>query len=52
MGQVASEILAAAIAEPEGRSAPVFDWVSRDLGKPKIDIEDKEAVRAILDAGS
>ena len=51
MGQVASEILASAIAEPELPSVPPFEWVSRDLGKPKVNLEDKEAVQAVLDAG-
>ena len=51
MGRVASEVLARALAdtEPE-RSA--FAWAARDLGMPRVDLEDKEAVRAILDGGS
>ena len=52
MGQLASEILAAAMAESEGESAPAFEWVSRDLGKPKVNLEDKGSVGAILDSAS
>ena len=48
MGQVASEILALALAEPEA-TASAFEWTSRDLGRPFVDLEDKEALRAILD---
>ncbi len=53
MGQVASEALVQALAEPaaSARPAPV-DWVSRNLGPPKVDLDDKEAVRRIMDADS
>jgi len=27
-------------------------WTSRDLGVPAVDLEDKEALRALLDRGS
>ncbi len=52
MGQVASELLARSLRESETPSpaAQGFKWVSRDLGKPRVDLEDKEAVRALLDA--
>ncbi|MGI8440444.1 MAG: antitoxin [Thermoleophilaceae bacterium] len=50
MGQVASELLAPVLAEPPGHPSPTaFDWVSRDLGPPRVDLEDREAVRALLD---
>jgi len=53
MGQVASEALVQALAEPAASARPgPLDWVSRDLGAPKVDLDDKEAVRRILDAGS
>ena len=53
MGRVASELLAAVLAEPETARTPApFEWVSRDLGEPRVDLEDKEAVRAILDRRS
>jgi hypothetical protein len=51
MGRVASELLARALAEDDAPS-PTFNWVSRDLGAPLIDLEDKEAVRAVLDGSS
>jgi len=52
MGQVASEVLAGALAEPETLVAPTFQWTAADLGEPRVDLEDKEAVRAILDERS
>lgn len=49
MGQVASEVLARALAETERLSPPEpFDWVSGDLGRPKVDLEDLEAVSVAL----
>jgi hypothetical protein len=52
MGQVASELLARALSEGSSpQPAPPFRWLRRDLGAPHVDLEDKEAVRAILDAG-
>jgi len=51
MGTVASELLALVLAEPEDvASAAPLRWVSRDLGTPKVDLEDKEALRRELDA--
>ena len=51
VGQVASELLAAALAEserpPSGRA--FFRWRSADLGAPSVDLEDKEAVRRALE---
>ncbi len=52
MGQVASEVLAGAMAESEAPLAPTFQWTAADLGEPRVDLEDKEAVRAILDERS
>lgn len=50
MGQVASELLAATLAGRQLEApTPPLRWVSRDLGRPRIDLEDKEALRAILD---
>lgn len=50
MGQVASELLAGALAEP-GQPAPArgFSWTSADLGAPRVELEDKEALRGVLD---
>ena len=48
MGQVASEALARAFAEDRVQ-APPFRWISHHMGTPLIDLEDKEALWAILD---
>lgn len=49
MGQVASELLARALAETEpAPAAEPFAWISRDLGRAKLDLEDAEAVRRAL----
>lgn len=50
MGQIASEALAAALREARGPAPPPLEWTSRALGTPRVDLEDKEAVRATLDA--
>lgn len=49
MGQLASELLAAALAESEGRAATGLSWTSADLGSPRVDLEDKEELRRILE---
>ncbi|MDP8943422.1 MAG: antitoxin [Actinomycetota bacterium] len=50
MGQVASELLAAALAEsPRPRAGRALRWRSADLGTPRVDLEDKEAVRRALE---
>lgn len=49
MGQVASELLAQALAEDEPPRPTGFRWRTGKLGRPLVDLEDKEAVRAILD---
>ncbi|HKF18677.1 MAG TPA: antitoxin [Candidatus Dormibacteraeota bacterium] len=50
MGQLASELLACSLREEqaEQKAAPRLAWISRDLGRPRVDLEDKEAVRALL----
>jgi plasmid stability protein len=48
IGELASQILARELRE-EAHPTPPFSWVSRDLGKPAVDLEDKEALRAVLD---
>ena len=52
MGQVASELLARAVAEPADLPAPEFVWTSAALGPALVDLEDKEALRRVLDAGT
>jgi plasmid stability protein len=49
MGQVASELLARAVSEPTDVPPPEFTWAAEDLGLPRIDLEDPEAVRRVLD---
>lgn len=49
MGQVASEVLGTALAARRPTPPPAFEWTSADLGLPLVDLEDREAVRAILD---
>lgn len=48
MGQVASEALAAALAEVPA-DPPPFEWKTYDMGLPLIDLEDKDALYRILD---
>jgi plasmid stability protein len=49
MGTVASELLAQAMATQEDlEKVRPFRWIHRDLGRPKIDLEDKEALRRAL----
>lgn len=48
MGTLASERLAAALREePTVEAAPT--WPSRRMGRPKVDLSDKEALRRVLD---
>ena len=51
MGQLASELLATSLGEQDGRhrNPPGLTWIAKDLGRPLVDLEDKEAVRAMLD---
>jgi len=48
MGQVASEELARAFANDRPKEV-AFRWISHNMGEPLIDLEDKEALWAILD---
>jgi len=53
MGRVASELLAGALAESARPArAPAFTWKSADLGAPRLDLEDKDALHRILDERS
>jgi len=47
LGKLISELLAKAI-ELEPQPAPSFTWVTKDL-RPRVDLEDKDAVWSILD---
>lgn len=49
LGELASELLARALAnEPADEKLPPLEWTSRPLGL-KVDLEDKEALWKILD---
>ena len=52
MGRLASELLATSLREQEGlrQAQPDLNWIAKDLGRPLVDLEDKEAMRAVLDA--
>jgi hypothetical protein len=51
MGQLASELLATSLRgqQSSSRDSASLKWIARDLGRPLVDLEDKEAVRAALD---
>lgn len=50
IGELASQLLARGLREDaESPPARQFSWVSRDLGRPAVDLEDKEALGALLD---
>src|SRR5260370_33536575 len=48
MGQLASELLATSLRERAGRprNPDGLEWLAKDPGRPLVDLEDKEAVRA------
>ena len=49
-GQLTSELPARTISEPaEPPALPPLEWNSGSLGTPLVDLEDKEAVWAVLD---
>ena len=47
LGQLISELVAKAI-EAEDRTPTPFHWVAREL-RPRVDLEDRDAVWSILD---
>jgi plasmid stability protein len=50
MGRLASELLAQQLTD--GSSAgesKALPWISRDLGLPRVDLKDKEALSGLLD---
>lgn len=49
MGQVASELLTAALVGSEQPAAAAFAWTTADLGTPRVDLEDAEALARALD---
>jgi hypothetical protein len=49
MGQVASERLATALVEGKPKSPAQLRWPSRSMGKPSVDLRDKDALWKMLD---
>lgn len=49
IGELASELLARELREEVEVHSTPLRWVSRDLGKPAVDLEDKEALNSLLD---
>jgi hypothetical protein len=54
LGEVLNELLILALAFRERKDTTIepFEWISKDMGKPRVDLEDKEAVWAVLDGRS
>jgi plasmid stability protein len=53
MGRLASELLAQQLASDSSTLEPEpLPWISRDLGIPRVDLEDKEALNTLLDRSS
>lgn len=50
MGQVASELLAGGVSGGERPAPRPFNWVRKEMGPFKVDLEDKEAIRDLLDS--
>jgi hypothetical protein len=49
MGQVASERLAVSLKESAPKKLPRLCWPSRRMGKPMVDLENKDALWKLLD---
>lgn len=49
IGEIASELLALELDQEADLKPRPLSWVSRDLGRPAVDLEDKEALAALLD---
>lgn len=49
LGQLASELLAKALADSEEATPVPLEWVAQSMAA-WVDLEDREAVQAILDA--
>ena len=50
LGDLASQLLARSLKDLGERPDREFKWISRDLGEPMVDLEDKEALNAALDS--
>lgn len=53
LGETLSILVARALADEadETEKHPPFQWISKPMGPPLVDLEDKDAVWAILDEG-
>ncbi|HUB98369.1 MAG TPA: hypothetical protein VMS11_00940 [Solirubrobacterales bacterium] len=49
IGELASQLLARGLREDREPQPQSFSWVSRDLGRPAVDLEDKDALNTLLD---
>lgn len=49
IGELASQLLAHGLREERKPPTRTFSWVSDDLGTPLVDLEDKDALNALLD---
>lgn len=49
LGTLASELLAQSLAHERPAHPARLAWTSRDLGRPLVDLDDKEALHAALD---
>ncbi|MBV9279635.1 MAG: antitoxin [Chloroflexi bacterium] len=53
MGRLASELLARQLhVDGQASEGETLAWTSRELGIPRVDLEDKDALRSLLDGGS
>jgi hypothetical protein len=50
MGQLASERLAIGLREDSQDEQASVSWPSRRMGKPKVDLDDKDALWRLLDS--
>lgn len=51
LGQLVSELVSQALAGRSRKTPPAFNWKTHEMGKPLVDLEDKDAVWRILDKG-
>lgn len=51
MGQLASERLAVSLGEEAPAEPQPFSWPVWQMGKPKVELDDKDALWRALDAG-
>lgn len=50
MGRLASERLAVSLRDEEFAELAPLSWTSMHLGRPKVDLQDKDALWRVLDA--